>query len=132
MSITRTLLLVASTWIPPSTPAGTMAELSTMPPCTAFRITVPDHGASSRQAATQATACPTGVTETKFIEYAAATGTPQLDEGTGTMRALPARSEGGTNWPIVPEPPSPRGSMTRQGVMAMKKNPGVLLSKTAL
>jgi hypothetical protein len=68
MSITRSQLLVASTWIPPSAPAATMAELSTMPPCTAFRITVPDHAVSSGQAATQATGCPTVVTETKFME----------------------------------------------------------------
>jgi hypothetical protein len=64
-----------------------MAALSTTPPCGAFRTTVPGCAASSAQAAIQLTACPAAVTEVKFIEYAAATGTPQLDEGTGTTRA---------------------------------------------
>jgi hypothetical protein len=68
MSITRSPLLVLSTWMPPSTPAGTMAGLSTMPPCMAFRTTVPGHAVSSCQAAIQPTACPSGVTDTKFIE----------------------------------------------------------------
>jgi hypothetical protein len=68
MSITRSALLVASTWIPPSAPASTIAELSTLPPWTALRTTVPDHAVSSGQAATQATDWPSGVTETKFIE----------------------------------------------------------------
>jgi hypothetical protein len=126
MSITRSATLVANTWIPPSAPAGTMAALSTMPPCTAFSTTVPGHAVSSCHAAIQPTAFPSGVMETKFIEYAAATGTPQLDEGTGTTRAWPATNEGGPNGPVSPEPPWLRVSMTRQGVIAMNTNPGVV------
>jgi len=68
ISITRSVLLVASTWIPPSAPAVTTAALLTKPPCIAFRIAVPGHAVSSGQAATQATACPSGLAETKFSE----------------------------------------------------------------
>jgi hypothetical protein len=63
-----------------------------------------------------------------FIEYAAAAGTPQLDVGTGTMRAWLATSDGGPNNPVLPEPPWPRVSIMRQGVMAMNTNPEVLLA----
>jgi hypothetical protein len=45
-----------------------MAALSTMPPCGAFKTTVPDQVISSGHAAIHATGCPSGVTDTKFIE----------------------------------------------------------------
>jgi hypothetical protein len=71
----------------PSAAADTMAELATIPPSKAFRTTVPGHGVSPCQAANQPTGCPSGVMEIRFIEYAAAAGTPQFDEGTGMARA---------------------------------------------
>jgi hypothetical protein len=64
--------------------------------------------------------------ETKFMEYATAAGTPQLEEGTGTTRACPATSDGAPNAPVLPEPPAPRVSMTRHGVMAINTKPAPL------
>jgi hypothetical protein len=125
-------LFVASTWIPPSAPAVTMLVLSTTPPCMAFRTTVPGQDVSSAQAASQPTGCPNGVMDTKFIEYAAAAGTPQLDKGTGMTRGWPPTSEGGPNGPVFPEPPSLRVSITRQGVMEMNISPEALLPAAAL
>jgi hypothetical protein len=86
MSITKSRLSLAITWILPSTPADTTAELPTTPPSEAFTTTVPGHGISSCQADNQPTAWPSGVMEMKFIEYATAAGTPQLDKGTGITR----------------------------------------------
>jgi hypothetical protein len=126
MSITRSPLLVLRTWIPPPGPPGTTAALSTTPPSNAFRTTVPGHAILSCQAAIHATACPAGVIETKFIEYAAPAGIPQLDWGIGMIRAWPATSEGGPNAPVRFEPPWARVSRIRQGVIEMKTSPVVL------
>jgi hypothetical protein len=87
MSITRSESAVASTWIFPSALAATTAVLPTMPPSTSLSSTVPGHAAPSCQAASQPTGRPSGVMEKKFIEYASAAGTPQLDKGTGITRA---------------------------------------------
>jgi hypothetical protein len=64
--------------------------------------------------------------EMKFMEYAAAAGTPQFDDGTGTTRGWPATRDGGPNAPVLPEPPAPRVSITRHGVMAIKIKPAPL------
>ena len=97
--------------------------LSTTPPRYAFNTTVPVHAVSSCHAAIQPTGCPAGVMETKFMEYATAAGTPQLEDGTETTRACPAMSDGAPNAPVLPEPPAPRVSMTRHGVMAINTKP---------
>jgi hypothetical protein len=64
--------------------------------------------------------------ETKFMEYATAAGTPQFEDGTGTTRACPATSDGAPNAPVFPEPPAPRVSITRHGVMAINTKPAPL------
>jgi hypothetical protein len=61
------------------------------------------------------------VIETKFNEYAAAGGTPQLDEGIGSMRETAPTNDGGPNGPVVPV----RVSNTRHGVIAINTKPAV-------
>jgi hypothetical protein len=79
MSMTRSALSVVKTWMPPSWPAGTTAELLMIPPVCALRTTVPGNGWPVAHAEMYPTAWPTGVMEVKFKEYAAEAGTPQVD-----------------------------------------------------
>jgi hypothetical protein len=118
--------------MPPSEPADTTAALSTIPPCSALSTTVPGHGWSSGHADTYPTGTPTGVMDTKFSEYASEAGTPQFDAGTGTTRGWFATSEGGPNGPVLPEPPTLRVSINRQGVVDTNTKPAEPFAVAAL
>jgi hypothetical protein len=99
-----------------------IAAASTIPPSGAFRIDVfGSVGSLSGHAVIQPTGCPAGVMEMKFSEYAAATGTPQLELGITNVRGVLATSEGGPNAPVKPK--SPRVSTMRQGAIEMNTSP---------
>src|SRR5580704_17135775 len=106
--------LLTKTLIAPLVPAGTMAELATMPPLKSFNVDTPGMVSPAGHAVMEDSG--PGGTTVIFNEYAcAAAGTLQLLAGTGKLRVEPAAMDGGPKAPVSPLPPVDRVSATRQG-----------------